>query len=485
MKTEKPFKTLFIREIQSAIVDFRFWVVLVLCLSIIPLSFYVSVKNYSQRLSDYQQEVQSYKDRTDEVSSDLLAEGVRPPSPLSIFSRGLDNKMPYKVITSYDGDYKIEYDKPDSKKDLLGEIDFAFIVAFVLSILAIVFTFSAISGDKESGVLRGILSNTVLRRQVLMAKLLGNYIVFLVPFLLSILVALLVVYFSGVIPVFSAKLFPAVLAMTGISLLFLFVLFNLGLWVSALTQNSILSVNVLLLLWIVLGLVIPKISPIIGAVVYPVESTSVFESKKTFLRANILKEQVKEEERLYEELRVQLRPGSAGVSSDWKDINDAYDDKVIPIREKYEQQLISETDKLTGDYTIRRNKQNNIANNIARLSPINSVNNLMAELSGTGYSESDNFLRQAKQFQATVKQEVYDKYIIKTYKASGSSMSMVNKTDDSFDEDTVPVPVLDNYKHVGIGEVLQQNWIDIMLLCLYGVLFFTGAFISFLRFDVR
>jgi ABC-2 type transport system permease protein len=217
--------------------------------------------------------------------------------------------MPQKVITSRNGDYRIVYAKPDNKRDLLGEIDFAFIVAFVLSILAIVFTYSAISGDKESGVLRGVLSNAVLRRQVLMAKLLGNYIVFLVPFLLAMLVALLIVYVSGVIPIFSKALFPAVLVMIGISLVFLFALFNLGLWISALAQNSVLSINILLLLWIVLGLVIPKLSPIIGAVIYPVESISVFEAKITQLRINIEKEQYKEETDLFESLRAIHNPG--------------------------------------------------------------------------------------------------------------------------------------------------------------------------------
>lgn len=54
-KTHAIFKTLFLREVQGAIADFRFWVVLVLCLSIMPLSFYVSVKDYAQRLSDYRQ----------------------------------------------------------------------------------------------------------------------------------------------------------------------------------------------------------------------------------------------------------------------------------------------------------------------------------------------------------------------------------------------------------------------------------------------
>ena len=99
-KTCAIFKTLFFREVQGAIVDFRFWVVLVLCLSIMPLSFYVSVKDYAQRLSDYQQEVQLYRDVA-QVSAQMRAEGVHPPSPLSIFSRGIGNKMPYKVTTSH------------------------------------------------------------------------------------------------------------------------------------------------------------------------------------------------------------------------------------------------------------------------------------------------------------------------------------------------------------------------------------------------
>jgi ABC-type transport system involved in multi-copper enzyme maturation permease subunit len=330
---KSPFKTLVTREIQSAIIDFRFWVVFVLCVSIIPLSFYVSVRSYSQKLSDYQQEVQSYRDKT-QVATYFVAEGVHPPSPLSIFSQGLSSKMPHKVLTSRNGDYKIEYSRPDNKKDLLGEIDFAFIVAFVLSILAIVFTFASISGDKESGILRLILANPVFRKQVLMAKLVGNYVVFLVPFILSLLIALVIVYASGLIPIFSKELFIPVLIMLGISLLFILVIFNLGLWISALTRNSILSVNVLLLIWIVFGLVIPKISPIIGAAIYPVESSSVFESKKTLLRYNITNEWEKEEKDLFEKLRNQYRPGTNGISDEWTDILSAYDEQVIPIRDK-------------------------------------------------------------------------------------------------------------------------------------------------------
>jgi ABC-type transport system involved in multi-copper enzyme maturation permease subunit len=481
---ENTFKTLVLREIHGAILDFRFWVVLVLCLSIIPLSFYVSVKDYSRRVSDYHQEVQTYRDMT-QVHGNIKAEGVHPPSPLSIFSRGLENKMPYKVFTARDGNYKIEYARPDSKKDLLGEIDFGFIVAFVLSILAIVFTFNCISGDKEQGLLRAILSNAVYRRQILLAKLAGNYLVFLAPFLLSMLIALLVVQFSGIIPVFSADILPAILLMTAISLIFLFTLFCLGLWISAFAANSALSINVLLLIWIVLGLVVPKISPIISASIYPVESSSVFEAKKMFLRENILKERRAEEELLYEKSRAQFNPGTEGVSSGWTELNNAYDEQVVPIREKYSQRLITETNQLSNDYDMRCNRQNSLAGTIARLSPIGVVNNLMAEFSGTGHSEADNFLQHAKQYQEMVKQEIYDKIIIKEYYGKGSSMSLGLGTVDGFDQSKAPIPVLENYKYLSVGAILQQNQLDIILLCVYGLLFFAFAFVSFLRFDVR
>ena len=483
------FKTLLIREIQGAIIDFRFWVVLALCVSIIPLSFYVSVKNYSQQLSDYQQEVQSYRDRTGSVSFNMTAEGVRPPSPLSIFSQGLGNKIPYKVKTSRTGDYKIEYAQPDSKQDLSGNIDFAFIVSFVLSILAVVFTFSCISGDKESGVLKLIFSNPVMRRKLLMAKLIGNYIVFLAPFIVSLLMALLIVYVSGIIPIFSKELLLPVLIMFGLSLLFLLAMFNLGLWISALTRNSILSINVLLLVWIVLGLVIPKLSPIISAVIYPVESSGVIEAKKTLFRLDVEKEQRKEESDLYENLRAQIYPESSGVASGsgmgegWTNLNNAFDEQVKPVREKYEQQITSEVERITNDYIMRSNKQNNLVKRLSLLSPVNSINKLLAEFSATGNSEVEYFTQQAIQFQSFVKQEVYDKFEYKIYHTKGGSTSYVEYLGGETGD--IPVPMFDNYRHVSLTKVFQQNWVDIALLGFYCLLFFVCGFVSFLRFDVR
>jgi hypothetical protein len=215
-----------------------------------------------------------------------------------------------------------------------------------------------------------------------------------------------------------------------------------------------------------------------------VESSSVLEAKKKLLRENSDREQQVEERELYERLRERFKSESREVSSDDKELNDAYDEEVLPIREKHEQRLLAEITRLTDDYTARRDWQDNLANTITRLSPIGIVNNLMAEFSGTGYSEANNFLQHAKQFQETVKREIYDKFIIRTYRSKTSSMSTSEQVPD-FDPSSVPVPVLENYKYLGVGAILRQNRLDIALLCVYGFLFFALAFVSFLRFDVR
>jgi hypothetical protein len=53
------------------------------------------------------------------------------------------------------------------------------------------------------------------------------------------------------------------------------------------------------------------------------------------------------------------------------------------------------------------------------------------------------------------------------------------------DYKNLPVPVMTQYRPVRIGAVLQQTWPDLILLIWYSVLFFAGAFVSFLKFDVR
>ena len=79
----------------------------------------------------------------------------------------------------------------------LGNLDFLFIVGTVFSLLALLFTCDAVAGEKEAGTLRINLSNPLPRDVFLWSKLIGGYIVFVVPFLVSFLLGLLLLVGQG------------------------------------------------------------------------------------------------------------------------------------------------------------------------------------------------------------------------------------------------------------------------------------------------
>ena len=140
------------------------------------------------------------------------AEGYRPPSPLSVFSVGLEYFFPNKVMTANDGQYTVTDDASiDNPLSLMfGKIDFQFIVTFVLSLMALIFMFSVISGEKESGTLRLLISHSVPRWKIIMAKITGGYLVFLIPFVASLVFVLIILNLSGAYSLFSEEMLAKV-----------------------------------------------------------------------------------------------------------------------------------------------------------------------------------------------------------------------------------------------------------------------------------
>ena len=287
------FTTLLLKEIQETIQTYRFLIATILCILFIPLGMYVTMKNYEQRFEEYQDSDSLYQKRAEgKLYYRFQGEGYRPPSKLSFFSIGLEYHFPTKIVTSRDGNYKLVNDaginNPQSL--LFGKIDYLFNVSFVLSILALIFTFSSIAGEKETATFRLIFSNPVPRWMILLTKVMGSYIVFLMPFIVSFIVGILIVALSGSVPVLTTETLQVILFIFLVTLLFMLSMFCLGMLVSSLTQRSLVSIVTLLLVWVVFILGIPKISPMIAEVIYPVRSASVVTQEKQLARSNLEQE---------------------------------------------------------------------------------------------------------------------------------------------------------------------------------------------------
>ena len=66
---------------------------------------------------------------------------------------------------------------PDATK-----IDWAFVIGYVLSLIALLFTFDSVAGEREHGTLRLMLANPIPRHTVLIGKFLGAFISVNIPF---------------------------------------------------------------------------------------------------------------------------------------------------------------------------------------------------------------------------------------------------------------------------------------------------------------
>jgi ABC-type transport system involved in multi-copper enzyme maturation permease subunit len=484
-------KTLIRKEITETILDLRFWIVTALFLILIPLGMYVSRKDYESRLANYQQEYQMYRQHYGkDVGPDVEAQGFRPPSMLSIFALGLDPFMPDKAITSRSGLVRAAkepgIDNPESL--LFGKADYLFNVSFIVSLAALIFTFNRISGEREKGTLRLIISSSIRRGDILIAKIVGNYLVLLVPFVIAFLAALIILNTSSAISVWSSELWLALLAIVLITLLFILVMVSLGICVSTLTHGSMASIMMLFLVWVMAVLGIPKMSPMIAEAVYPVESRNVVNLAQTIAREDIEREFNEKKSDMFKKYRTEFGVTGGGVTTRprteaEKKAYAKYDQEVGAIENECQRRIANAIRKLEQDYRNKRNVQASLAVNLSRISPVSCYTYLISGLAGTGSTESDKFIENAERYQEQVKAAIYDNWIIKTYRLGGSS---ANSSDvvDGFDRSKASIPDM-KYEYTTMAEVLRAGWIDILLLFMFNILFFAVAFWRFNKYDVR
>jgi len=457
------------RELLDNLLSLRFALLTLLCLTLIPLSFHVNRRSYEARLSDYNQLVQKYREDLDKTTDivDIEPKGFRPLSPLSVFVVGLEETMPRYFIAVKDEGVQMGENAAGSDPlgSLFGKLDFLFVVKVILSLVAIVFTFDAIAGEKQSGTLRLALSNSVPRYAVLLGKLLGSLITFLVPFILAWLVGMVLLAASP-FPLFVGDNFPRIISMLLLAILYTSVFLNLGLFVSSRASTPMTSIIALLLIWVGMVLVVPKVATVIARIAYPAKSREVLNIEKSLIVRDIEAEKSK---LIREEITTDL------IGSE------EYDKLRAPIAKKLRGKRYSLLRRLIADYERERSIQETIAANIARLSPSTPLDLAMAELAGTGLGELRRFWKAAENYQEIVTREVFDKYWKDVFiGAHGGVRKIMHFV--PFQKGSVPAFSL---RRQDLSGALKNTRFDLLLLGIFNVLSFMGAYAAFLRYDVR
>jgi ABC-type transport system involved in multi-copper enzyme maturation permease subunit len=484
------------KELLEALVSYRFLAAVVLCLWLIPLSMYIHAQDYRQRWSFYEASRANYQERAQGRVLDLPAEGYRPPSPWSWVAAGLEPVLPTKVVVSREGGVQVRHEGEVSNPlaFIFGPMDLTFIVGAVLSLLAMVFTFDSIAGEKERGTLGLLMAQPVARWQVVFGKVLGAYVLLLIPTVLGGVGGLVVLVLTGSAEVLRSPYGAVAVGLVlGVTLVFLLAMVGLGVFVSTRTFRPTTALVTLLLLWTFMVLVIPKVSPMMAAVVYPVESPQVHDLRKELVRQNRTREWEQARRELFDRtlLRFGLDPREKGweviyaKEGPLRQVQQAYESERQRLDRVFETRLQAELDRLDQDYVNRRSLQTRIARRLARLSPVGCYTLVLTEVAGTGVTAVDTLRANARRFLVEVWDQVYGKVILHWYgSAVGQYMSIRQEIVKGFDPARAPVPHL-RYRWAAWPEVWPTVGADVLLLVFYAVAFLAGAYVSFLRYDVR
>ena len=243
----------------------RFIIGFVLCLLVIPFTIIVSVDNYENQVRVYKiEQAQADKELKEcRVWSFVRPTVVSEPRPLSIFSTGIMNNIGNK-ITVYFQDYPLFPEGHTNTRDnpLLNaffSIDFVRVVAILISLLALVFSYDSITREREDGTMKLTFTGQVNRVSFLLGKLLGLLLTLLPILLFCYLLACLIILVNPDIS-FSVSDWSGLILLFLTSVIYMMVFLLLGMFISSRVTHSSSSIILSLLCWIWFLFLMPNIA---------------------------------------------------------------------------------------------------------------------------------------------------------------------------------------------------------------------------------
>ena len=269
--------TLIRRELLDNLMTFRFAAAVFIMLMLVVAATFVLIKDYEHRLASYSAAVETYQQ--DVRNAKTYSLGIRrlnvdrPPNPMSIFNTGLDKRLGNEIWVSHEfvpslWDAEI-HGSDNSFLNIFASIDIIFIFQVVLSLLALIFAYDALVGEREHGTLRLVLTHPVSRGNILLAKYISAMLCLLVPLLVSLLFAMILIATSTSI---SLKIddFLRIIGIVFASIAYLSVFYLIGMLISAITRRTSTALMMSMFVWGFLVLAYPNM---IIAVINPSQTS--------------------------------------------------------------------------------------------------------------------------------------------------------------------------------------------------------------------
>lgn len=470
------FKLLLEKELKEIVGTTKFAVTFGVCAVLILLAFYVGARNYEVSRQEYEASV---VENTRQMEGLTEWTGIEhriflPPQPLAALVSGISNDIGRTVNMEIRGELRSEDSRfnEDPIYAVFRFLDLEFIFSIVLSLFAILFGYDAINGEKERGTLALSFANSVPRDLYVLGKLVGSFLALVVPLMIPILIGCLMLPMLGVPMDGDSWLRLAMVIVAGV--LYFGVFLTLSVFISTLTQRSSSSFLLLLVVWIFAVLIIPRASVLISGRAVDVPSIDQIDYEKGKYSRQLFTERMKGMQDFIQENRA----------------NDDHGQFMADMQEFTRQQqvdfdasMLVLTEQLNEQRENKSNVQQDLALALARISPTASFSLAAADLASTSLSLRKSYMEAANAYQSSFAQFMQSK------DADSQGFRYMRHGNDEEVEEPEPIDTRElpefTYEQPKASEAIAASLPDLGLLLLFNIVFFAGAFVAFLKYDVR
>ncbi len=464
------------KELKDIIGSKKFAVTFSVCALLILLTFYVGSQNHLLHVARYDAARAENLRKMEGQTDWLMVRDHRiilPPQPLEALVSGVSNDIGRTISMAGRG----ELSSVDSRYNddpifaVFRFLDLDFIFQIVLSLFAILLAFDAVNGEKERGTLRLTFANAVAKDKYILGKLLGAFVALGIPLLIPILLGCLLLPVFGIFLTGEEWLKLALVILSG--LLYFGVFLTLSVFVSVLTKRSSSSFLALLVCWIFSVFIIPKVAVLLAGRAVAVPSVDEQAYQKGRFRAQLWEED--------KDKMAQFKPDN---SQDPQTIVGKFNEFMQKLADDRDKKYQEFAQRLNEDRQNKQANQERLAFSLARLSPSALFSLAATSLVGNSIELKQQFIDAAQSYQMTYAQFMKEKTGMNL---GGDVMLFRMKNDDSEAEKPIDPKELPEfyYSPPPLAASASSALLDIGWLAVYNIIFFVGALVGFIRYDVR
>ncbi len=468
------------REIYDNLNSLRFALTTVLLLALM-------VTNAVRHIREHPKRVQMYRDAVTESSDRLTAHAdgslyklaqygpgnfYKKPSSLHFCANGGESILPDTIKVGdppvfatdsenrviLQGVWSLSYPDANLQNKNVGpkvsQVDWAFIIGSILSLIALWFTFDAFSGERERGTLRLMLANSIPRHTVLIGKFFGALISISIPFALAALVNLLLISTASTVHL-TTEAWGRLGIIFALALLYTSLFVALGLLVSARVQQSAVSLMILLLMWVTLVVFMPSTLASIASSFSPATSFDEFWKQRNPI-----------EEDLWDKYDEWL----------WSSKVDA---KTLRGKSAFFTENAEREERRHEERLRYRSSQVYRARAITSISPATLLQHLIEGFAGTGFERHLQFVENTQRYARQLREFVAD-----TDRADPESPHILGVREGMSKKLITPESVPRFEDTLNLSRDFNTAAMELLLLTLFVLVLLSGAYLAFVRVEV-